>query len=344
MNQSNFDNFSFDNYQHPPAKKTIFEKIFGPSLGAKFRNPIFATGALLLAGAAFAGIIIASYPSGDDGGEVPVIQAERTAYKTQPGERGGMNVPYQDSTVFSGLRDGEGAEGAPVENLFASEEPVDRLEAFAAEAERIIEESEAREKTLSLIEDATGVEGAGEAEVAVAEPKVMKQEVEKIRPEELMQKVEKTPATTSTTTAQAGTSPDTIEFVQSVLDKKDGKVPEDEVALNTIPEEAMQAAAARAAAFEPAAGVAAGAGVRPGSHYIQLGSVKTATGAADEWSKLQKKYPSELAGLEYRVQRADLGERGVFYRIQAGPISGEDAGSLCDSIKAQSPGACLVTK
>ncbi len=357
MNQSNYDNYNFDHYQHPRARKGFLEKVIGPGLAAKFRNPLFATTALLITGAAFAGIIIASYPDSNDGQNIPVIQAETTAFKGQPDDPGGMDVPFQDSTVFSGMRDDNLPEPAPVENLLDSEEPVDRLEAFAAEAEKIIQESEARQKTLNLIEDATGVqaieahdEATPPAEMASAEPQTIKQEVVKIKPEDLMQQVQKPSAAKPVEGYKAGTSPDTLEYVKNVLDKKDGKVADDtaaspmDTALNTIPEEEARAAAARVAAVKPAAGTAAAVAVSEGTHYIQLGSVKTSDGAAAEWGKLQKKYPAQLSSLQYRVQRADLGERGVFYRIQAGPISGESAGSLCDSIKAQSPGACLVTK
>ena len=337
MNQSNFDNFDFDHYRKPldePGGRSGF--ISGVT--AKFKNPVFATGALLIAGVAFAAIIISSYPDADEVGDVPVIEAETTAFKTLPDERGGMEVPYQDSTVYSSLRDdGTQAETPPVENLLEQEDPVDRLDAFAAEAERIIRESEERQKTLSLIEDATGVEGAGNtaartqapaekpAQVASsADVKKVKQDVEKISPEELMQRVEvpEKPETIH----KAGSSPETMEFVKNVLEEE-----------NTD-------AASEVADVEPAAGTAAGVAIEQGTHYIQLGSVKSASGAADEWSKIQDKYSSQLSGLNYRVERADLGDRGVFYRIQAGPISGESANKLCDQIKAQSPGACLVTK
>ncbi|MCB1721141.1 MAG: SPOR domain-containing protein [Alphaproteobacteria bacterium] len=39
-----------------------------------------------------------------------------------------------------------------------------------------------------------------------------------------------------------------------------------------------------------------------------------------------------------------MGERGTYYRIQAGPMSRASASDICDSIKAQKPGGCLVTQ
>ena len=347
MNQSNYDNFNYDNYRTPQEGGVV------QGLVSKFKNPVFATAAILLAGAAFAGVIIASYPSSDEAGEVPIVQAEVAAFKETPSDPGGMDVPFQDSTVYSSLRDADAPEVTSIENLLAEEEPVDRLEAFAAEAERIIQESEARRAavdTASLIEEATGVDGIPEgnggdtldAVVAKAEADRVKQDVVATPSDELMQKLDPVPSRPESL-YKPGSSPDTIEFVRDVLEKKDAKE-ETVVAKATAPtpvSKPVSAAAKKAAAIEPAAG---GFDIRPGSHYVQLGSVKTAAGATSEWGKIQKKYPAELSGSKYRVERADLGDRGVFFRIQAGPMSKDSASAICGSIKAQTPGGCLVTQ
>lgn len=345
MNQSNFQNFNYSNYQpQPPEEPGLLEKIVGPVLAAKFRSPLFATGALLIAGVAFAGIII-SGQSGDSDVAVPVVQAEVTAFKEQPSDPGGLSIPNQDSTVFSSLSNpqisGGDAEPAPVENLLAEDEPVDRLEAFAAEAQKDIEvsarEDEASQQVLNLIDEATGVDTSDTSEspeqvANIPSPKRVKNTV---APEDLLQKVEAVPDKPESL-SKPGSAPETLEFVKNVLDKKDAKA-EAGAAVASAASDAANAAAN----IQPAAGFSA---LAPGTHYVQLGSVKTASGASGEWGKLQKTFPAELSEAKYRVQRADLGERGVFYRIQAGPMSGESASAICDSIKAQKPGACLVTK
>src|SRR5690606_31120271 len=102
--------------------------------------------------------------------------------------------------------------------------------------------------------------------------------------------------------------------------------------------------AERVAKTEPAAGaVTASKAITPGGYYVQVGSVRSESGAAGEWKKIQAKY-SALGGLQYRTQEANVGPKGVFYRIQAGPMSKESADSICAKMKAQTPGACLVTK
>ncbi len=343
MNKSNYDNFNYDNYNASQ------NKILG-AIQSKLKNPIFATAVLLLSGAAFAAVIIASYPSSEEAADIPVIQAETMAFKELPTDRGGMNVPFQDSTVYSSLRNPNAQEVTNIENLLAEEEPVDRLEAFAAEAERIIQESEARRSamdTTSLIEQATGVQripqdSSGETlDAVIAKAEVNRRLERELQEPQMPQAQEEqpvppinTPLEKPETLFKPGSSPDTIEFAREALEKKDA--PQEAVIAKVNPEPAK-----KAAAVEPAAG---GFDIRPGSHFVQLASIKDAAAAGSEWAKLSKKYPAELSGTKYRVERADLGSRGVFFRIQAGPMAKDSATKICTSIKAKAPGACLVTQ
>ena len=80
-----------------------------------------------------------------------------------------------------------------------------------------------------------------------------------------------------------------------------------------------------------------------GDYFIQLASIKYKSRAEAEWTKLQQKY-GQLSGYGHRVESADLGERGMYYRIQAGPMAKDEASSVCDSIKRITPGGCLVKK
>ncbi|HEY8191231.1 MAG TPA: SPOR domain-containing protein, partial [Alphaproteobacteria bacterium] len=102
----------------------------------------------------------------------------------------------------------------------------------------------------------------------------------------------------------------------------------------------------KAAATEPAAGDATAKTMpesgNSGAYYVQLGSLKDRTTADAEWAKLQKQFPSELGGLTLRVQQADLGAKGKFFRIQGGTISKEKAQKICSSISGKRAGGCLV--
>lgn len=79
-----------------------------------------------------------------------------------------------------------------------------------------------------------------------------------------------------------------------------------------------------------------------GSTYIQLASVKSEADANKQWAGFKSKNP-ELSNLSLKVQKADLGAKGIYYRIQAGPLSPENASSTCAAIKSRG-GSCLVAK
>jgi len=78
------------------------------------------------------------------------------------------------------------------------------------------------------------------------------------------------------------------------------------------------------------------------SYRIQLGSLGTSEAARAEWQRLQQRYPDTLERLSLTVQRVDLGNRGVFFRIQAGPLDESAALSACDVIRESNPGGCLI--
>lgn len=84
-------------------------------------------GLSVLALVAFAAIIWYAYPTSEEAQEaadVPVVLAEKAAYKFTPDDPGGMKVPHQDSTVFDPL-DNKGKQR--VERLLpGTEEPVDK--------------------------------------------------------------------------------------------------------------------------------------------------------------------------------------------------------------------------
>lgn len=123
--------------------------------------------------------------------------------------------------------------------------------------------------------------------------------------------------------------------------------PEPVVAPTAPQTAAVSEEAVKANSTEPAAGVQKiddkPAKASEGGFYVQLGSVRAREGADGEWKKLQKSF-SGLSSLNLRVQEADLGAKGKFFRIQGGPVTEAQAKSICDSIKAQKPGGCLVVR
>ena len=77
-----------------------------------------------------------------------------------------------------------------------------------------------------------------------------------------------------------------------------------------------------------------------GDYVVQLAAMQEEAGTRAAFAKLQAKF-SALQPLKLDVQKADLGEKGVFYRIRAGYLSETAAQRLCDQLKAAGQG-CLV--
>jgi hypothetical protein len=108
------------------------------------------------------------------------------------------------------------------------------------------------------------------------------------------------------------------------------------------PAQAPAAQAPRpAAAPTQQAAVAPAAPIPSGAARIQLGAVRSADAAQKEWARLQTANRDILGGLTMNVVTADLGERGIYYRIQAGPAA--DAADLCAKLKARNVG-CIVVR
>lgn len=201
------------------------------------------------------------------GSQVPVIRADKQAFKTKPDNPGGMEVPDRDKLVYDRLSPNPPAE-APERLLPQPETPLPPPAASA------------------------GAESAGTEPPSAAEPPAEKAKME---------------------TAAAPT----------VAEVTAAKVPP------PAPE-------------PPARNLAASKVLMTGAYRVQLGAVRSEDAAEGEWARLRKRYPELLAKLELVVTRADLGDKGVFYRLRAGPLSDQAAArKLCDDLSEKKVG-CLV--
>jgi cell division protein FtsN len=81
-----------------------------------------------------------------------------------------------------------------------------------------------------------------------------------------------------------------------------------------------------------------------GNIRIQLGAVRSHDAAQKEWERLQKANKDLLGKLSLNISQANLGDRGTFYRVQAGPVGDQQAASdLCAKLKARNV-SCIIVK
>jgi hypothetical protein len=104
------------------------------------------------------------------------------------------------------------------------------------------------------------------------------------------------------------------------------------------PRQIAESPAARREAPQPQAEQYAERAARGNFQYwIQVGSHTNEAIARAEWQKIQGAAQAVVGNAGNRVQRADLGARGVFYRIQIGPFASQgEAGQFCAQLKARS--------
>lgn len=69
---------------------------------------------------------------------------------------------------------------------------------------------------------------------------------------------------------------------------------------------------------------------------LHLSSLRSAAAAQREWSDLQQNFPRALAGMAAEIKRTELGDKGTFYRVLAGPLPSRDtARQVCAALKAK---------
>jgi hypothetical protein len=86
------------------------------------------------------------------------------------------------------------------------------------------------------------------------------------------------------------------------------------------------------------------AGARAENFALQLGSVRSRQEANVEWARLRRSHADILGALQLTVLEADLGNRGTYYRLRAGPIASQgSARRLCNSLVDRKV-ACIVVQ
>lgn len=81
-----------------------------------------------------------------------------------------------------------------------------------------------------------------------------------------------------------------------------------------------------------------------GAYVLQIGAYKSEADAETAWKAYAAKHAGLLAGTAHEVQKADLGAKGIWYRLRAGSFASQaDASAMCDKLKADG-GACFPAK
>ena len=296
---------------------------------------LFVLAVLLVAGGAWGWLthgkrVTAMFaPSSSDG--VPVVRADSAPFKTRPSDPGGMEVPDRDKLVYQRLQ-GESGDSRVEHLLPQAEKPVPppRSASPSAPAPQV------REKLPRVPTEA-------QVRAAMPPPPPSLARAPSSEPEP-----EDSPPTSEETAPERPSETETAPASVREQTKEPAPKPPVAAPAPVAPPPATPAPAPKETASvreptkEPAPAPVTAA---PASGYlIQIAAVREPERAEAEWARLQRQHADLLRGLRLFVIKADLGEKGVFWRLRAGPFADESqAKSRCADLAKQKVG-CLVVK
>ena len=79
-----------------------------------------------------------------------------------------------------------------------------------------------------------------------------------------------------------------------------------------------------------------------GGWRVQVASVKNEDVAKSTWARLQSAHGDVMANLRMQAVRVDLGDKGVWYRVQGGPLDEKQAQNVCSMLKTRKADCVLV--
>ena len=288
-------------------------------LGRKLAMAAVAVVAL----AAFTAVIVYSYDRARQPElevVVPLIKAAEGPTKVRPKEPGGMIVPDRDKQVFSRVNPNE--KPPPVERLLPLPESAAVPPPPMPELKPPPEMDAATNRVVAAVPPA----GSRVVETLIAAPPAPVD-----RPAPAAEK----PAAPAERAAKRA-----VAVATEAPAVKAEKEPEKKAPVLSPEEKPPKPAAPQQAKAVP------GAGAASGRWNVQIAAFRSEAAVKRSWQKISRDHKDLFGKLRLSVVRADLGTgRGVYYRMQAGPLADVAAAkALCAQIKQRKLGCFVVRR
>ncbi|MFZ4762913.1 MAG: SPOR domain-containing protein [Alphaproteobacteria bacterium] len=343
-----------------------------PGLSIKPQKQPMRVGPLLvgLAGIACIGLLLiyGYYRADQGGGTIPVIKADASPVKRRPDNPGGMEVPFQDKMIFDKLS-GNNNDAEVVEHLIPP--PEDPLPRPVAPAIAPVDSKPAQPpitennqgQPVDAVVPPVAANNNGTATLPPAQPPVKTDNI--VKPATNPQQLE----TLSSVTITGDPLINSDGTAKPVVEKPPEKnvtaaktpAPEtpkklDQEALSRLindlgdvaeTQESKPSVASKQVA-EQATPITASTPIptnmQAGNWWLQLASLRDVAQVNSEWQRLRRTQPAALQGMSLRVVKAEVPEKGVFYRMQAGPINQAQAQKICQELKVSGISCIAVAK
>lgn len=302
----------------------------GRSSGRR-RRSIWIGGALMIV---FVGGMFVWLSAGGDGApqtknDVPLVKAAESPVKVRPEDPGGMHVAHRDKLIYQRF---EGDEAAPaVERLLSA--PEEPLTPPRSEPETSLPSTFGNNDEAPLNEFIA----APPEEAPLAQP--IDEFLNDAAPGALSA-VETAPDLSIGETSPAiETAPDSSSVAMAAPRPRPSAPPPPP---KSGPTTGLSAPARAAQSL--LMGTNADVGTKAAGYAIQLGSFRSRQEANVEWERLRRTHSDLLGSLRPTVLEADLGQRGTYYRLRAGPIAGQNSTrQVCHSLVDRKV-ACIVVQ
>ena len=292
------------------------------------------TGTLVMIGVAtlliFTGVIWYAFKAGvNQAGDeaLPVVRAEQGDIKVKPDAPGGTNFAHQDKAVYDTI---DGNEAGLEQLLPGAEEPKEKPRIISPYDNELPEGGQPKVvRVPPPASGATPLAPTKAPEVSAPEiPDPMGRAKKDTEPGEDVA-AEPAPEVTSA-------PPEDADRV-AALPGKEHEVEKPKAESAPKDHAALEAASAKAAAAPVATGGK--------SYVLQLGAFRTQEAADAGWKLLAARHAGILGGLERYVTPADLGEKGRFFRLQAGPFPERAAANTqCAALKSSGVDCLVVAR
>ena len=267
-------------------------------------------------------------------GDAPLIQADSRPTKVAPDDPGGKQFPHKNKLIYDRL---QGDATPEVEKIVPRQEEVASNTAAVAGAPNAAAqgaggaaqpaaEGPKKVKTLIVKPDGTVMQsataaGAGGTQVAAATPQ--------------NQPAGGVPQPAAPSQA-AAPAPQQVAAA----------IPPEGTAASMAPparKPSLNSAQTQTAAVASAPEAAAATSAAGEQFVVQVAARKSQTAALAAFADLQQRYPGLLNSYRPIIQRADLGTKGIWYRLRVGPMNEKTAAAtLCEKLKSAGMSSCLV--
>lgn len=333
----------------------------GPILGMtrSLAGPVVAT--LLLAVAAVGLYAVLGLGTGEPDGPAPLVAADTAPTKEvpEPAEGSGAN----QSVVFNEIAGlNTGAEEQIVSRDQSDVEAVTQVASSDSSEEGLVNR---KVRTVTVRPDGTIVSGgdslAGSAMLPVDRPTVPEVPGADFSTPDLIANANANVAPAATPPSPAAAAPQvvpvqpgsTVPVVDLTGNPVAGKTapvplvrpasfaPQAAATLPAATPPAPAQTVAPVAAVQPQPPAATVSNDSPAPAYVQLSSQRTEEAARQTAQSIASRFGSLFGGANLEVQRVDLGERGIFYRVRVPADSLQSANAICSSVKANG-GDCFT--